>query len=260
MAVNQMHTYDDPVFFVAYSQMDRSRYGLSAAGEWHQLKKLFPDVTGAAVLDLGCGYGWHSKYCSDHGAAVVRGIDASAAMIEEAKKRNPAQNVTYTVCTVEDYSCSEGTFDFVFSNLVLHYVSDLQGVYRKVFQVLRPGGIFLFNIEHPTFTASPGQDWIYQDGKPAHWPVDDYFYPGERKTVFCGCEVKKYHHTLTQILGGMLNAGFVLEAVEEAMPREELAKEMPEELRRPMMLLVRGRKNREPDSFQDDNKVFQTSS
>ena len=237
-----MQIYDDPVFFAAYSQMDRSRYGLSAAGEWHQLKKLFPNVDGLTVLDLGCGYGWHSKYCVENGAASVVGIDGSRTMIAEAEKRNPNPRITYKVCALEDYDFPAESYDLILSNLVLHYVDDLKRVYLKVHSCLKPGGVFLFNIEHPTFTASPGQDWVYQDGKPDHWPVDRYFYPGERETHFLGYPVKKYHHTLTQILGGMLGCGFVLEAVEEAMPSEEMIPLMADEMRRPMMLLVRGRK------------------
>ena len=237
-----MQIYDDPEFFKAYSQMDRSKYGLSAAGEWHQLKKLFSDVHNMTVLDLGCGYGWHSKYCAEHGAASVLGIDASAAMIAEAEKRNHDPSITYQVCALEDYDYPAETYDLVISNLVLHYVENLDAVYRKVYGSLKPGGIFLFNIEHPTFTAAPGQDWICQDGKPAHWPVDLYFYPGVRETTFLGCTVKKYHHTLTQILGGLIDSGFELEAVEEAMPSEEIVDQMPDEMRRPMMLMVKGRK------------------
>ena len=38
---------------------------------------------------------------------------------------------------------------------------------------------------------------------------------------------------------GLLNVGFQLEAVEEAMPPEEWREMMPEEMRRPMMLLVK---------------------
>ena len=237
-----MSTYDAPDFFEAYSQMDRSRYGLSAAGEWHQLEKLFPDLTGAVVLDLGCGYGWHSRYCAEHGAASVLGIDASEAMITEAKRRNPVTGVDYHVCALEDYDYPSEVYDFVLSNLVLHYVGDLDEVYRKVHRTLKPGGVFLLNIEHPTFTACPGQDWIYKDGKPDHWPVDDYFYPGKRETSFLGCRVEKYHHTLTQILGGMLESGFTLEAIEEAKPSKEMLPSMPDEMRRPMMLLVKGKK------------------
>ena len=72
--------------------------------------------------------------------------------------------------------------------------------------------------------------------------MDDYFYPGERETMFLGQKVKKQHHTLTQILMGLLRAGFRLTAVEEAMPPENWRAQMPEEMRRPMMLLVRAEK------------------
>ena len=63
----------------------------------------------------------------------------------------------------------------------------------------------MLNIEHSTFTAGMRQDWVYDpDGKPLYWPVDDYFLPVERSTVFLGCEVRKQHHTLTQILMGLI--------------------------------------------------------
>ena len=90
-----------------------------------------------------------------------------------------------------------------------------------------------------------GQDWIYApDRTPQYWPVDDYFLPGERRTCFLGCNVLKQHHTLTQILMGLLNNGFSLEAVVEAQPPEEMMDlpGMKDELRRPMMLLVKARK------------------
>ena len=72
--------YDDPKFFEQYSQMPRSRQGLKAAGEWHQLKPLFPSLEGKSVLDLGCGYGWHCRFCEDQGAGPVLGIDSSRKM------------------------------------------------------------------------------------------------------------------------------------------------------------------------------------
>ena len=59
-----------------------------------------------------------------------------------------------------------------------------------------------------------------------------------------GCNVVKQHHTLTQILMGLLNNGFELEVVEEAKPPEEMMRisGMKDELRRPMMLLVKANK------------------
>jgi hypothetical protein len=101
---------------------------------------------------------------------------------------------------------------------------------------------FLFNIEHPVFTAGVGQDWIYtDDGKPQYWAIDNYFITGERNTHFLGCDVVKQHHTLTQIIMGLLNNGFELKVVEEAEPPKEMMDipGMEDELRRPMMLLVK---------------------
>ena len=218
--------YDNDVFFAQYAQMDRSKGGLAAAGEWHQLQPLFPPLEGMAVLDLGCGYGWHCKYAADHGTTQVLSININEKMLEKA---------------VPEYA-----WDIVVSNLALHYIEDLEQVFRNVWRTLKPGGTFLFNIEHPVFTAGVHQDWIYnEDGRPKYWPVDDYYRPGQRMTRFLGCDVIKQHHTLTQILMGLLNCGFALEVVEEVQPSKEMLEipGMAEELRRPMMLLVRAKKH-----------------
>ncbi len=76
--------YDNEKFFEEYAKMPRSRDGLSAAGEWHQLQPLFPLLQGKTVLDLGCGYGWHCAFAAEQGAVKVLGIDLSRKMIEEA--------------------------------------------------------------------------------------------------------------------------------------------------------------------------------
>lgn len=233
-----MNQYDNPDFFSEYAKMARSQYGLEAAGEWHQLQPLFPDMNGKTVLDLGCGYGWHCRYAAQQGAEYVLGIDQSELMIREARKRNAARGVAYRVCDLREFDYPANSYDLTVSNLVLHYIADLEEVYRKVYQTLKPGGIFLFNIEHPTFTAGVSQQFS-ADGT---WPVTDYYYPGERPTDFLGYPVTKQHHTLTQILMGLIRIGFRIEAVEEAMPPIGWRELMTEEMKRPMMLLVRAKK------------------
>ena len=236
--------YDNEIFFQEYAKMPRSAEGLSAAGEWHQLKPLFPPLAGKDVLDLGCGYGWHCRYSVENGAEQVLGIDLSRKMIEEARRRNPDRRIEYRVCGIEEYDYPKDRWDCVISNLALHYIKNIELVFEKVHRTLKPGGTFLFNIEHPVFTAGVGQDWIYtEDGKPQYWPIDDYFRPGERKTRFLGCGVAKQHHTLTQIVMGLLKKGFTIEALEEAMPSGEMMHlpGMEDELRRPMMLLVKAK-------------------
>ena len=233
--------YDNDSFFAAYGEMPRSKYGLDAAGEWHQLKALFPPLEGKKMLDLGCGYGWHCSYGAQQGATVL-GVDGSQKMIQKAVTEHAHDRITYRVCSMEAYDYPENTFDFVLSNLALHYVRDLEWVYGKVYRTLKPGGSFVFNIEHPVFTAGVGQQWICDEaGKPLHWPVDDYYFPGTRETIFLGQRVKKEHHTLTQIIDPLLQLGFRLERLQEATPPEKMMDipGMADELRRPMMLLVK---------------------
>ena len=38
------NVYDNSEFFAAYAEMGRSKDGLKAAGEWHQLQPLFPKL------------------------------------------------------------------------------------------------------------------------------------------------------------------------------------------------------------------------
>lgn len=240
--------YDNESFFEEYAKMPRSREGLSSAGEWHQLRPLFPPLEGKRVLDLGCGYGWHCKFAAEQGAAQVLGLDLSYKMIEQAKRRNKENQIEYRVCGIEEYEYPEDMWDCVVSNLALHYIENIEEIFQKVHRTLKQDGIFLFNIEHPVFTAGVEQDWIYSnDGKPKYWPIDNYFISGKRITHFLGCNVAKQHHTLTQILMGLLNNGFELKAVEEAEPSQEMMDipGMKDELRRPMMLLVKAmaRKN-----------------
>lgn len=237
--------YDNKHFFNKYAKMSRSQHGLSGAGEWHQLKALFSDLSGKCVLDLGCGYGWHCKYAVECGAKQVLGIDLSVKMIHEAKRKNADPKITYRVCGLDEYDYPADSYDCVISNLVLHYIADIDAIFRKIYLTLKNGGVFLLNIEHPVFTAGVNQDWIYDsNGRPQHWPVNDYFYPGARVTHFLGQDVTKQHHTLTQILMGIVNAGFSLKAVEEAMPSADMMDipGMSDEMRRPMMLLVKAEK------------------
>ena len=243
--------YDNGKFFEEYAKMPRSREGLSAAGEWHQLRPLFPPLQGKSVLDLGCGYGWHCKFSAEKGAVRVLGIDASQKMIEEAKRRNKESHITYRLCGIEEYEYPKNMWDCVISNLALHYIENIEQIFQKVHRTLKPDGIFLFYIEHPVFTAGVKQDWIYsKEGNPQYWPIDHYFMPGERKTYFLGCDVMKQHHTLTQILMGLLHHNFELKVVEEARPPAEMMDipGMEDELRRPMMLLVKSiaKKKTEP--------------
>ncbi len=240
-----MNIYDNDTFFQAYASMPRSIDGLRSAAEWSILNPLFPDLKDKTMLDLGCGYGWHCAYAAACGAKKIVGIDASEKMLQEAYKRNAHPNITYHHQSITDYDYPEDTYDFVLSNLVLHYIEHLDDIFHKVHRTLKKDGTFLFNIEHPVFTSGINQQWITDSSnQPLYWPVDNYYYPGKRITNFLNQPVVKYHHTMTQILQGLLNAGFEITAFHEVEPPEFLLKDpdMHNEMRRPMMLIIKVRK------------------
>lgn len=238
----QENIYDNPSFFEKYGEMLRSKQGLSGAGEWPALEKMLPDFTGKRVLDLGCGYGWHCLYAARKGAAQILGIDLSEKMIREAVRKNTFDTIQYKVLGIEDYDYPAECYDIVISSLAFHYIEDLNSVFAKISRTLTQGGAFIFTIEHPVFTAYGTQEWFCDDDRqPIHWPVDRYFIEGERTANFLGAEVVKYHHTLTTLLQGLLQAGFTITGVVEPQPTQEMLDSIPgmkEELRRPMMLAV----------------------
>lgn len=237
--------YDEERFFKKYGEMSRSKEGLQGAGEWPALQRILPDFSGKRVLDLGCGYGWHCRYATEHGASSVLGTDLSEKMLTEAKQRSAHPNIQYLRGAMEDLEFSEASFDVVFSSLAFHYVKDFSALVRKIYRWLRPGGSFVFSVEHPVFTACGSQDWYYNaDGKILHFPVDRYFYEGQRDAVFLGEHVVKYHRTVTAYLETLLQCGFRLQHVIEPTPPEDMMgiAGMRDEMRRPMMLIVSAQK------------------
>lgn len=240
---NYTSHYDDPVFFEKYAQMGRSQHGLSAAGEWPTLQAMLPDFTGKRVLDLGCGYGWHCEYAVQHGAVSVVGVDLSERMLAEARAHRSHPRIEYRRAAIEEFTAPDGSFDVILSSLALHYVEDFAAVARNTRRMLAPGGVFIFSVEHPIFTAEGSQDWVYaDDGSIRHFPVDNYFYEGAREAVFLGDTMRKYHRTLTTYLRDLLTAGFVITDVREPQPPEHLLHipGMRDEFRRPMMLIIGG--------------------
>ncbi len=243
----KQNKYDDPAFFSAYQQMNRSVKGLEGAGEWHVFKSLLPDLRDQHVLDLGCGFGWHCRYAREQQASSVVGVDLSEKMLQKAREMTEDDlAVTYLQMPIEDISFSPDQFDVVISSLAFHYVKDFGELCQKVYHCLKPGGAFLFSVEHPIFTARAQQDWtVDEQGRRLHWPVDHYQEEGMRKTSFLAENVIKYHRTISTYMNDLIEQGFRIKAVREPIPTEEMRKDDPlmqDEMRRPMFLILSAEK------------------
>ena len=166
-------------------------------------------------------------------------------MLETAKQKNSASNITYRCAAIEDLNFSPETFDIILSSLAFHYIKDFETIIQNISNWLKQGGEFVFSVEHPVFTAYGTQDWYYDtNGNILHFPVDNYYYEGKREAIFLGEKVIKYHRTLTTYLNSLLQMNFELQHIIEPQPPEEMMDipGMKDEMRRPMMLLVSARK------------------
>ena len=102
---------------------------------------------GERILDLGCGTGELSARIAESGPAVV-GIDASASMIEGARRAFPASRFPNLRFEVQDAHALTfaAEFDAVFSNAALHWMAPLPGVFPRVAAALTPGGRFVLEM------------------------------------------------------------------------------------------------------------------
>jgi SAM-dependent methyltransferase len=245
----KQNKYDDPGFFETYSRMPRSVHGLSEAGEWYALRSLLPELRGKRLLDLGCGFGWHCRYAREQQARSALGVDISERMLTRARESTDDAAIQYMQSAIEDLDFDQDVFDIVLSSLALHYLDRFDLVCQRVCRWLTPGGVFVFSVEHPVFTAVAAQQWCYgPDGSRLHWPVDDYFRQGARHTQWLAEDVVKYHRTITTYINTLIDAGFRILNVSEAEPLLDIPRDRQDwrdEQRRPMFLLIGAAK---PDS------------
>lgn len=129
------------------------------------------------ILDLGCGTGQLTSQICKRGATVV-GVDQSEAMVAEANAAYP--ECEFVCADARTFTVAE-SFDAVFSNAALHWISDQDAVLESVADALAPGGRFVaelggagnvrrivdavrreltdrgYDVEHPWYFPSVGE-------------------------------------------------------------------------------------------------------
>jgi SAM-dependent methyltransferase len=234
--------YDDPEFFSAYSQLPRAIKGLDGAPEWPAMRALLPDMVGCRVLDLGCGFGWFSRWAAAAGASEILGIDLSDNMLARAIADTDDARVSYQRHDLDSVELPTATFDIAYSSLALHYVVDIDRLFHTVHAALTPDGCFVFSIEHPIYTAPSSPEFVTDASGHATWPLDQYLAEGPRSTDWLAPGVVKQHRTIGTYVSLLHEAGFVLTSLEEWGPSSEQIDEVPAwavERDRPPFLLVR---------------------
>lgn len=233
--------YDDPDFFAGYSALPRSVRGLDGAPEWPAIRAVLPNLRAKRIVDLGCGFGWFSRWARRNGAASALGLDLSEKMLGRARAETDDPAVRYEIADLETLELPEQAFDLAYSSLAFHYVEDFARLMGVVHRSLVPGGGLVFTIEHPIYMAPAEPGWIEDEAGRRSWPVNGYAREGERVTDWLAEGVRKQHRTLSTTLNTLIRTGFTIRHVEEWSPSTEDLKRQPElvdEMERPMMVIV----------------------
>ncbi len=233
--------YDDAEFLAGYATLDRQVRGLDGAAEWPVLRSMLPDLAGRDVVDLGCGFGWFSRWAGEHGATSVLGVDVSAKMLERARAETDIATIVYRRCDLDVLELEPDSADVAFSSLAFHYVNDLARLLTTVAGALRPGGSLVFSTEHPIFSAPTVQRVEGRPNGDRFWPLDNYLVEGERVRHWFVDGVVKVHRTVATVVNTVIGAGLTIDRLVEWGPSADEVESRPEsadDLHRPWFLLV----------------------
>jgi SAM-dependent methyltransferase len=198
-------------------------------------------LAGLRVLDLGCGDGSFGRTATAAGCRSYLGIDASQAMVAEARSRLTGTGARVEHSDLAQLEGQAGAFDVIVSRMVLHYLDDVGPVLAAARRSLAPGGRLVITVAHPVLTAPK---LVEATGERTSWLVDDYFEPGARERPWFGRTVTWFHRTVEEYVREVMTAGIRLTSLQECAPVEARFEGDEPELRRrrrvPLFLLLAG--------------------
>lgn len=174
------------------------------------------DVDGRRILDVGCGSGPLFAALRERGA-VVSGCDASAKMVEVARRKLGDGADLRVADLGEPLPYPDGAFDDVVAALVLHYLEDWAAPLAEIRRVLEPGGRLIMAVNHPI---------LY---KMVH-PEGDYFAIAKWTDEYAFGVLTYWHRPLHAMTDAFTAAGFRTAVISEPPFAPEACEHFPDEL------------------------------
>jgi SAM-dependent methyltransferase len=205
---------------------------------------LVPPPGAGPTLDVGCGEGRVARALAAQGHAVV-GIDAAELLVRHAARAEPTTPAAVADAAALPLRDTAATLAISF--MVLQDVDDLDAVLRELARVLAVGGRLCFAVLHPLSTAG---DFVDDDPESAF--VFTRAYPETFRFVEAATRdgltmtFHSEHRSFETYFDALERAGFVVEALREPVPSDELLESVPRMRRQqrfPWYLNVRARRD-----------------
>ena len=188
---------------------------VSLAGAKTVPEAWFPSLNGADVLALACGGGQQAPIFAAHGANVTV-TDISKNQL--AAEQHVAEREGYHIRIVRadlsrQFPFADHSFDLIFNPVSNCYIEDIIPMWQECARVLRSGGVLMSGfVKEELFLFEP--DFRREDVLISRHTLP--FHPLRDLSAELLEEKRKnrmplaFSHTLTEQIGGILQAGFTL--------------------------------------------------
>jgi len=207
--------WSQPVGPETIAKARQGDFGILLTENIHVPLRWFPPLKGAEVLCLASGGGQQGPVLAAAGAHVTV-LDNSPRQLEQ--DRLVAERESLPLRTVEGDAAdlspfTDGSFDLVFNPVSTVFMPDVRAVWKECYRVLRPGGVLMTGFMNPVhyifdlYKADEGSLEVvhsipYSDL--TSLPKEDLEEYLEKGLPL------EFGHSLTDLLGGQCDAGFVI--------------------------------------------------
>lgn len=211
------------------------------------------------VLDLGCGNGVLARELPKQ--LDYLGVDAAPALIEEARRQDPASSATTQGQGIHKYMVADATQPLAIEQKFSHgaIILALQNMkapmmaIENVGRLIADSGTLIIVLNHPSFRIPRQSSWgVDEATKIQYRKINKYMspmeipitaHPGARQSPITW----SYHYPLSAYSEMLFNNGFVIERIEEwTSDKESVGKAAKSENRAreefPLFMAIKARK------------------
>jgi SAM-dependent methyltransferase len=169
------------------------------------------------VVDIGCGEGQLARLAAQLGVRRVVGVDPTQAQIGVARERGGG--VQCVRGNAESLPLADASCDAALACLVFEHITDHRTAIAEVARVVRPGGRFVFFLNHPLLQC-PGSGWIVDHIlEEEYWRVGPYLQADvTMEELAPGVILPFVHRPLSHYVNALAENGFTIVHMDEPEP------------------------------------------
>ena len=146
-------------------------------------------ITGRALLDIGCGFGWFELFALRHAPASIVGIEPDDRDLETARRSVVSPLATFRQASALALPFPPGSLDTVVCwDVIEHLPKGSEPLFfEEIRRVLRPSGTLYLSTPHHGFRAT------FSD--PAWWLIGHRHYSAAKLGALAGAAGLRVDHT-----------------------------------------------------------------